>query len=114
VNYWLCIGLAIVGIAGATAGIVRDNYRWFWGGAGLTILALLIPRLLRGRVPIPAPRRAKATAKGCRCLLGAEAGRGEQHKNLPASRKQKPFLREGVLAVGNWGRGRRVRTAQRG
>jgi hypothetical protein len=52
-NYWLCNVLAVVGIAGAVVAVARDDYGWFAGSAGVAVLALLIPRLLKGRVPIP-------------------------------------------------------------
>ncbi len=53
-NYWLCLLLALVGMAAAVYGVVAGKYDWFIGGAGVTLLALLVPRVRgKGKVPIP-------------------------------------------------------------
>jgi hypothetical protein len=57
-NYWVCLLLALVGIAAALYGVANGKYGWFVAGAAVTITALLIPRLRgKGKIPILGMRK---------------------------------------------------------
>jgi hypothetical protein len=56
-NYWLCLLLALVGVAAAIYGIAKVKYFWFAGGTVIALLALLTTRLHgKAKVPIPGMR----------------------------------------------------------
>src|SRR2546422_2124777 len=56
-NYWLCLGIAVVGGGGGVFGLAVGAYWLFPVGCGITILSLAVTRLSGpAKVPIPGMR----------------------------------------------------------